>query len=66
MTIERWLLISAAFLTAVFLPAFLLPLLLTFILIFYQEFLSIVPLAAPKGAGTQNYIALKPRSPPKL
>jgi hypothetical protein len=66
MTIERWLLISAAFLTAVFLPALLLPLVLTYILIIDREFLSIVPVAAPKYTGTQNYIALKPRSPPAL
>lgn len=66
MCLWQWLFISTAVITAVFLPAFLLPLVLTYILIIGQEFLSIVPVAAPKYTGTQNYIALKPRSPPAL
>ncbi len=64
MCLWRWLFISTAVIVAVFLPAFLLPLLLISILIVYREFLSILPVAAPKYTRTQNYIALKPRSPP--
>ena len=55
--VETWM-------SAVVLGFGLLPLLLISILVVYREFLSMVPVAAPKRTGTQNSIALRLRSPP--